>query len=82
MTDIPRWPKISLLDDPATNIQRGSAYLQMRIQQLGGSLERGLASYGTGKEYAADIIAAARTLQQNPDNPVAALSKAYRRKYP
>lgn len=70
--------------DPATNIQRGSAYLQMRLKEKDGSIERALKGYGPPKElgYAADIIAATKALQENPGNPVAALSKAYRRKYP
>lgn len=70
--------------DPATNIQRGSAYLQARIDRVGGDISRGLNGYRGGVEpgYAADVLAATQTLQQNPENPLAALSKAYRRRYP
>jgi hypothetical protein len=69
--------------DPAINIQLGSTYLQQRIDWARGNLEEGIAGYGTGKpEYAQDIIAATKALQQNPDDPVAVISRIYRRKYP
>ncbi len=70
--------------DPVTNIQRGSAYLQLRIDRLRGDVSGGLNGYRGGVEpgYAADVLAATRALQQNPSDPIAALSKAYRRPYP
>lgn len=67
--------------DPATNIQRGTAYLQHRIDGSRGDIERGLAGYGPPKEknYVASIFDAAIALQQNPPDPIAALNQVYGR---
>lgn len=68
--------------DPAINVQRGSAYLQWWIDRSGGDVAKGLFGYGSRKpEYVPDVLAAADALKQNPDNPVAVLSRIYRRKY-
>lgn len=80
--DVPDFQKNVL--DPATNIQRGSAYLQLRIDRARGDISQGLNGYRGGVEpgYASDVLAATRALKQNPSDPIAALSKAYRRPYP
>lgn len=70
--------------DPAINIQHGSAYPQWWINRAGGNISRGLFRYGPGANepgYAADALAATEALRQNPADPIAALSKAYRRPY-
>lgn len=71
--------------DPAINIQRGTAYLQMRIEEAGGDVTRGLFGYGPADQeprYAGQVLAATEALKQNPQNPIATLSRIYGRKYP
>ena len=67
------FPSSPNLFDPATNAQVGSAYLDIRLDVFKGNLQKTLAQYGTGPEYAAQIIAATRALQKRPTDPLAVL---------
>jgi RHS repeat-associated protein len=44
------------LGDPATNIQAGSTYLNIRIHRNHGNVANGLAGYGTGRPYANSLL--------------------------
>jgi soluble lytic murein transglycosylase-like protein len=54
------------LFDPATNIAAGSAYLSLRYKTFPrekGNLRAALAGYGTGEQYADDVLECERRLK-------------------
>ena len=65
----------SKLSDPATNIQAGSSYLQLRVDWKDGDVFSGISGYGTGSSYATSILQAEAALQMNPQDPVATLQR-------
>jgi hypothetical protein len=60
---------------PATNIAAGTLYLKLRIKWAKGSVSDGLNGYGTGAGYSTSILAAEKALQDNPEDPIAELSR-------
>ena len=61
--------------DPATNVQLGSAYLQILIDRNHGDLQAALAQYGPTPPYPDGILAAANALEQDPSDPMAVLKR-------
>jgi len=64
------------LFDPATNIQAGSAYLDIWVNHYAhGDLKAGIAGYGTGDNYATDILNCVQKLGEG--NVVGAMAAAH-----
>ena len=45
------------MTDPATNIQCGSYYVDIRIKRAGGDVKKGIERFGTGSGYADNLLA-------------------------
>jgi RHS repeat-associated protein len=61
------------LFDAVENVKAGSAYLQLRTTWAKGDVEKALAGYGTGPNYAKAILQCAECLKASPGEPMTCL---------
>ncbi|WP_152544070.1 lytic transglycosylase domain-containing protein, partial [Thermoanaerobaculum aquaticum] len=61
------------LFDPVENIKAGSAYLRLRTSWAKGNVEKALAGYGTGPNYAQAILRCAECLKASAGEPMTCL---------
>lgn len=79
--DVLKGTSLTDLFDLATNVQVGSAYLQLRVKDFKGDLERALFAYGNGtSDYPNEILEAAHELSNNLADPAMALERILHRR--